>query len=88
MDVTSRGENKVRGKPRACPPGNLFLFRNFQYFHQVINVNAPLAELSGYSSTLRIITSGKSSMTMQPSGHMFMTPVDEQRAIRRTQGLE
>lgn len=51
-------------------------------------MNAPLAELSGYSSTLRTITSGKSSMTMQPCGHEVMTPMDEQHAIRQTQGLE
>lgn len=56
--------------------------------NRVINVNAPLAELSGYSSKLRTITSGASSMTMQPEGFALMTQHQEQHAIRRTQGLE
>lgn len=56
--------------------------------NRVINVNAPLAELSGYSTTLRTMTSGTSSMTMQPCGYSLLSPQDEQTAIRRTQGLE
>jgi len=54
----------------------------------MILVNAPLAELSGYSSALRTISSGTASMTMQPCGFSSMNSVDESLAERRAQGLE
>ncbi|XP_023165612.2 ribosome-releasing factor 2, mitochondrial isoform X2 [Drosophila hydei] len=57
--------------------------RNKQIF-----VNAPLAELSGYSSALRTISSGTASMTMQPCGFSEMNAVDESIAVRRAQGLD
>ncbi|KAL5284635.1 GFM2 family protein [Megaselia abdita] len=53
-----------------------------------ISVHAPLAELSGYSSSLRTISSGTASMTMQPYGFQSMNSNDELVAIRRAQGLE
>ncbi|XP_001357927.4 ribosome-releasing factor 2, mitochondrial isoform X1 [Drosophila pseudoobscura] len=56
--------------------------------NKMILVNAPLAELSGYSSALRTISSGTASMTMQPSGFSGMNAVDESLAERRVQGLE
>lgn len=56
--------------------------------NKVITCNAPLAELSGYSTKLRIMTSGRSSMSMQPNGHVIMQPLEEERAIRIAQGLE
>lgn len=55
---------------------------------KLILVHAPLAELSGYSSTLRTISSGTASMTMQPFGFQGMNSNDELVAIRRAQGLE
>lgn len=55
--------------------------------NKIINVIAPLAELSGYSSILRTISSGEASMTMQPHGHAEMTVQEELLAIRRSQGL-
>ncbi|KAH8367476.1 hypothetical protein KR200_008362 [Drosophila serrata] len=56
--------------------------------NKMILVNAPLAELSGYSSALRTISSGTASMTMQPCGFSSMNSVDETLAERRAQGLE
>lgn len=55
--------------------------------NKIINVIAPLAELSGYSSVLRTISSGEASMTMQPHGHVEMAAQEELIAIRRSQGL-
>lgn len=56
--------------------------------HRVIDVLAPLAELAGYSSVLRIASSGAASMSMQPHEYAAMAAGEEARAIRRTQGLE
>lgn len=55
---------------------------------RVIEVLAPLAELAGYSSTLRIISSGTASVSMQPHDYAPMTATEEASAIRRAQGLE
>ncbi|XP_016983064.1 ribosome-releasing factor 2, mitochondrial isoform X1 [Drosophila rhopaloa] len=56
--------------------------------NKMILVNAPLSELSGYSSALRTISSGTASMTMQPCGFSSMNSADESLAERRAQGLE
>lgn len=56
--------------------------------NKVITFNAPLAELAGYSTKLRIMTSGQSSMSMQPNGYIVMQALEEERAIRVAQGLE
>ncbi|XP_055851290.1 ribosome-releasing factor 2, mitochondrial [Episyrphus balteatus] len=56
--------------------------------NKLIDVQAPLAELSGYTSVIRTITSGTASMTMQPCGYSNMNSQDEVVAIRRAQGLE
>jgi elongation factor G len=58
------------------------------FIEQVINVLAPLAELSGYSSVVRTIASGRSTMNMQPHGYADMNSFEETSAIRRAQGLE
>jgi elongation factor G len=55
---------------------------------KVILVDAPLAELSGYSSVVRTLSSGTASMSMQPNGYAAMSMHDEVAAIRRAQGLE
>lgn len=56
--------------------------------NKLIDVQAPLSELSGYTSVIRTITSGTASMTMQPCGYSNMNSQDEVTAIRRAQGLE
>ncbi|KAJ6637685.1 Ribosome-releasing factor 2, mitochondrial [Pseudolycoriella hygida] len=56
--------------------------------NKVISVLAPLAELSGYSSVIRTISSGAATMSMQPHGYTEMTPFEEAAALRRAQGLE
>ncbi|XP_037030453.1 ribosome-releasing factor 2, mitochondrial [Bradysia coprophila] len=57
-------------------------------FNKVVSVLAPLAELSGYSTVIRTISSGGASMNMQPHGYADMNPFEESSAIRRAQGLE
>jgi elongation factor G len=54
----------------------------------VISAVAPLAELSGYSSVVRTISSGTASMSMQPKGYAILSPNDEGSAIRKAQGFE
>lgn len=83
VDVSLRGEhNKVR------------IIRNFDFFilnlhfFQIIEVIAPLAALSGYSSIVRTISSGTASVSMQPNGYSLISQADEQTAIRVAQGLE
>lgn len=56
--------------------------------NKIIKVVAPLAELSGYSSALRTISSGGANMSMQPHGYAAMGIQDEITAIRKAQGLE
>lgn len=51
-------------------------------------MNAPLAELSAYSTTLRTISSGTANMTMEPCGFCEMNSADESLAIRRAQGID
>lgn len=55
---------------------------------KIIDILAPLAELSGYSSVVRTISSGTASMAMQPHGYSILTTNEEQSAVRRAQGLE
>lgn len=61
---------------------------NFTKYFQSVLVDAPLAELSNYSSVLRTISSGTASVTMQPNGFIHMQADQEDLAIRRAQGLE
>ncbi|XP_037957013.1 ribosome-releasing factor 2, mitochondrial-like isoform X2 [Teleopsis dalmanni] len=56
--------------------------------NKVITAKVPLAELFGYSTSLRTISSGTAMMTMQPCGFSSMNTNDEIVAIRRTQGFE
>ncbi|GAB0088171.1 Ribosome-releasing factor 2, mitochondrial [Sergentomyia squamirostris] len=52
-----------------------------------LRVHAPLAELSNYSSTLRILTSGRATFFMEYSHYAQMTTVDQEIAIKTAQGL-
>lgn len=56
--------------------------------NKVVSVLAPLAELSGYSTTIRTISSGAAAMNMQPHGYADMNSFEESSAVRRAQGLE
>jgi elongation factor G len=55
---------------------------------KIIEIVAPLAELSGYSSIVRTISSGTASVSMQPYGYAMLSHMEENTAIRRAQGLE
>ena len=56
--------------------------------NKVLIAHAPLAELAGYSSYVRTISSGTASMSMEPCGYSPLTVQEESTAIRRVQGLE
>uniref|UniRef100_A0A1B0C9X5 Putative ribosome-releasing factor 2 isoform x1 n=1 Tax=Lutzomyia longipalpis TaxID=7200 RepID=A0A1B0C9X5_LUTLO len=61
-----------------CPKGE---------FSKQLRVHAPLAELSNYSSSLRILTSGRSTFFMEFSHYAPMTTQDQEIAIKTAQGL-
>ncbi|XP_049530571.1 ribosome-releasing factor 2, mitochondrial isoform X2 [Anopheles darlingi] len=54
---------------------------------KVIKVNAPLAELADYSTTLRIISSGTATVSMEPNGHSPLNDAEETLALQRSLGL-
>lgn len=55
--------------------------------NRVIEALAPLSELTGYSSTVRTISSGTASIILTPHSYAAMTLQDETRAIQQAQGL-
>ncbi|RVE54549.1 hypothetical protein evm_000670 [Chilo suppressalis] len=55
--------------------------------NKVIECLAPLSELLGYSSTLRSLSSGLASFTMEFHSNQRMTPTDEHNAIKRVTGF-
>ncbi|XP_063704008.1 ribosome-releasing factor 2, mitochondrial [Culicoides brevitarsis] len=55
--------------------------------NKVIEALAPLSELTGYSSTIRTISSGTASLILTPHSYASMTLQDETRAIQKAQGL-
>ncbi|XP_036138321.1 ribosome-releasing factor 2, mitochondrial [Monomorium pharaonis] len=55
--------------------------------NKVIRTLAPLSELLGYSTTLRIITSGNATFSMEFSHYQLMTTVDEEKAIEKIKGF-
>ncbi|XP_055700399.1 ribosome-releasing factor 2, mitochondrial [Phlebotomus papatasi] len=61
-----------------CPKGE---------FNKQLKVHAPLAELSNYSSSLRILTSGRATFFMEYSHYAPMTSQDQEIAIKTAQGL-
>ncbi|XP_050086695.1 ribosome-releasing factor 2, mitochondrial isoform X1 [Anopheles aquasalis] len=54
---------------------------------KVIKVNAPLAELADYSTTLRTISSGTATVSMEPNGHSPLNDAEETLALQRSFGL-
>lgn len=56
--------------------------------NKIIEFIAPLAELQGYSSVVRTLSSGTANVSMQPNGYELLSQLDETSAIRRAQGLE
>jgi len=53
----------------------------------VIRTLAPLSELLGYSTTLRIITSGNATFSLEFSHYQLMTPIDEKEAMEKIKGF-
>ncbi|XP_049878127.1 ribosome-releasing factor 2, mitochondrial [Pectinophora gossypiella] len=58
-----------------------------RHHNKVIDCLAPLSELLGYSSTLRSLSSGLASFTMEFHSHQQMSPHDEEEAVRRVTGF-
>ncbi|XP_063831626.1 ribosome-releasing factor 2, mitochondrial-like [Ostrinia nubilalis] len=63
--------------------------RHIQLRHQnkVIECLAPLSELLGYSTTLRSLSSGLASFSMEFHSNRQMAPHDEEKAIRNVTGF-
>lgn len=55
--------------------------------NKIIYALAPLAELTGYSTTVRTISSGTASIIMAPHSYAAMSQQDESVAIQKAQGL-
>ncbi|XP_053613414.1 ribosome-releasing factor 2, mitochondrial [Plodia interpunctella] len=55
--------------------------------NKVIECLAPLSELLGYSSTLRSLSSGLATFTMEFHSNRQMAPHDEEKAIRNVTGF-
>lgn len=55
--------------------------------NKVIEALAPLSELTGYSNTVRTISSGTASIILTPNSYAPMALQDETRAIQKAQGL-
>ncbi|XP_026332850.1 ribosome-releasing factor 2, mitochondrial [Hyposmocoma kahamanoa] len=55
--------------------------------NKVIECLAPLSELLGYSTTLRSLSSGLASFTMEFHSHRQMAPHDEEKAIKSVTGF-
>ncbi|XP_045502415.1 ribosome-releasing factor 2, mitochondrial [Colias croceus] len=58
-----------------------------RHTNKVIDCLAPLSELLGYSSTLRSLSSGLATFTMEFHSHREMSPYDEEKAIRSVTGF-
>ena len=54
---------------------------------KVVSAECPLAELRGYSTRIRILTSGTATFTMEFARHKVMTAQEQQDAIRQVTGL-
>ncbi|XP_050465862.1 ribosome-releasing factor 2, mitochondrial [Cataglyphis hispanica] len=55
--------------------------------NKVIRILAPLSELLGYSTALRIITSGSATFSLEFSHYQLMTPDVEDKAIDKLKGF-
>ncbi|CAL4120666.1 unnamed protein product, partial [Meganyctiphanes norvegica] len=55
---------------------------------KVINAECPLSELVGYSNSLRSITSGMATFTMELSHYVPMTSHQEAKAVQQVTGFE
>ncbi|XP_047994205.1 ribosome-releasing factor 2, mitochondrial [Leguminivora glycinivorella] len=60
---------------------------HMRHRNKVIDSITPLSELLGYSSTLRSLSSGLASFTMEFHTHRQMAPHDEEKAIRSVTGF-
>lgn len=55
--------------------------------NKVIRCFAPLAELLGYSTTLRILSSGHATISLEFDHYRRMDPVNEAETIKRVTGF-
>lgn len=53
----------------------------------MVTASVPLAELLGYSSDLRIISSGTAMFTTEFEEYRRMSSLDEEEAIRNVRGF-
>lgn len=55
--------------------------------NKIISCTVPLSELLGYSTHLRIISSGNASFSMEFSHYQALNSYDEQAAIKKVTGF-
>ncbi|CAG5004429.1 unnamed protein product [Parnassius apollo] len=55
--------------------------------NKVVDCIAPLSELLGYSTTLRSLSSGLATFSMEFHSHRHMSPQDEEKAIKDVTGF-
>lgn len=61
--------------------------KNNELWKQVVYCFAPLAELLGYSTTVRIISSGHATFTLEFDRYELMDSANEAEAIKRVTGF-
>ena len=55
--------------------------------HRVVNAVVPLSELVGYASTLRTLTRGRATFSMQVAAYEAMSAQDQALAVQRVTGF-
>uniref|UniRef100_UPI00358FFA82 ribosome-releasing factor 2, mitochondrial n=1 Tax=Myxine glutinosa TaxID=7769 RepID=UPI00358FFA82 len=55
-------------------------------YGQVVSASVPLADMMGYSTTLRTLTSGTASFSLEPSGYKSMSPLEQRKLIQERKG--
>lgn len=94
QQVDTRGNNKASKCALCVRISKKFQLHDSQLMLdlclmlQVIDAHAPLSELLGYSTTLRITSSGNATFSLEFSHYQLMTEADEDEAIRKSKGFE
>ncbi|XP_069483584.1 ribosome-releasing factor 2, mitochondrial isoform X2 [Ambystoma mexicanum] len=55
--------------------------------NKVVVVSVPLADMMGYSTELRTLTSGSATFTMELSNYEYMNPQDQTALLKKMRGL-
>lgn len=58
-----------------------------QYKTRIVRAMTPLSEMVGYSTSLRTLTSGCASFTMELSHYEPLSPPEQEKVIRKVKGF-